>query len=317
MIIVTGAAGFIGSNIVRHLNDNGISDVIAVDDLTDGRKIFNLADLDLADYLDKDEFIRRVEAGDLFAKKIDAVFHQGACSTTTEWNGRFMMDVNFDYSKRLLHYCMERKIPFFYASSASVYGAGNNFAIERRNERPINAYAFSKLMFDQYVRRYLPDSKSPVVGLRYFNVYGSREQHKGSMASVIYHFHQQLAAGDSVNLFSGSDGYDDGEQLRDFVHVDDITSVNLWLLEHAGVSGIYNLGTGAARSFNDVANAVIAWHGRGAIKYIPFPDALRDSYQSYTQADITTLREAGYANEFVSVEDGVRRYLEVLAEAKH
>ncbi len=312
MIIVTGGAGFIGSNIVRQLNRAGSTDILVVDDLTDGRKIFNLADCDLIDYLDKEDFLARIIDGEPFGKNIQAVFHQGACTVTTEWDGQYMMDTNFEYSKRVLHYCQEQQIPLIYASSASVYGAGTNFAIERKNERPINAYAFSKLMFDQYLRQYLPKLQSQVVGLRYFNVYGPGEQHKGSMASVMHHFNQQLQSGDEVRLFSGCDGYGDGEQLRDFVYVEDIAAVNLWMLEHPDVRGIFNLGTGQAQTFNDVARAVIDWHDRGKISYIPFPDNLRDSYQSYTQADLSELRAAGYDREFIAVETGVKRYLDAL-----
>lgn len=312
MIIVTGGAGFIGSNIVRRLNHSGISDILIVDDLTDGRKIFNLADCNLADYLDKDDFLGRIIDGESFGAEIKAIFHQGACTTTTEWDGQYMMDTNFEYSRQVLHYCLERRIPMIYASSASVYGAGSNFAVERCNERPINAYAFSKLMFDQYLRQLLPEIESQVVGLRYFNVYGPGEQHKGKMASVVHHLNQQLQAGDEVRLFTGSDGYANGEQLRDFVYVDDVVAVNLWAHENPHVSGIFNLGTGRARTFNDVARAVIDWHDRGKIAYIPFPDNLRDSYQSYTQADLSGLRAAGYDAQFISIEEGVERYLDFL-----
>ena len=314
MIIVTGGAGFIGSNIVKRLNESGCSNILVVDDLTDGHKIANLADCDFVDYLDKDDFLARLNAGQGVGEKIDAILHQGACSTTTEWDGRFMMQNNFEYSKSVLHYCMDQKVPLVYASSASVYGAGAEFAVHRDNERPINAYAFSKWLFDQYVRGQLPHLQSPVVGLRYFNVYGPREQHKGGMASVVYHFHHQLLTGDTVRLFEGSGGYGDGEQRRDFIHVTDVADVNLWLLEHSEVSGIFNLGTGTARAFNDVARAVIDWHGNGKIEYISFPDSLQNSYQSFTEADMSGLRTIGYDASCLSVEDGVRRYLDALGK---
>ena len=312
MIIVTGGAGFIGSNIVRALNARGVNDILVVDDLEDGRKTLNLSDCDLIDYLDKDNFLARIKSGDHFATDVRGVLHQGACTDTTEWDGRLMMQTNFEYSKHLLHYCSDFQIPLVYASSASVYGAGTEFSIERRCEKPINAYAFSKLVFDQYVRHVQTDLRSAVVGLRYFNVYGPGEAHKGGMASVIYHFHQQLLDGDEVRLFEGSGGYSDGEQRRDFIHVDDVAAVNLWMLDHPECSGIFNLGTGLSRSFNDVANAVIRWHGHGKIRYIPFPESLVDSYQSFTEADMSGLRESGYSAEFLSIEDGVHRYLEKL-----
>jgi ADP-L-glycero-D-manno-heptose 6-epimerase len=312
MIVVTGGAGFIGSNIVRQLNAAGIKDVIVVDNLRDGRKTFNLADCDLIDYLDKDDFLARIRAGDGFVSGARAILHQGACTDTGEWDGRFMMEANFEYSKSLLHYCSENQVPLVYASSAAVYGSGTEFRVDRSCEKPINAYAFSKLMFDQYVRQVKEELRAPVTGLRYFNVYGPGEAHKGSMASVIYHFNEQLKNGDEVRLFEGSGGYGDGEQRRDFVHVDDIAAVNLWLLEHPEANGIFNLGTGTSRSFNEVAGCVIEWHGRGGIRYIPFPESLANSYQSFTEADMSGLRAAGYNAEFLSIEDGVRRYLDVL-----
>jgi ADP-L-glycero-D-manno-heptose 6-epimerase len=310
MIIVTGGAGFIGSNLVKALNARGHTDILVVDDLSDGTKFSNIADLEIADYLDKDDFLARVQAGTDF--KASAVLHQGACSATTEWDGRFMMQINYEYSKALLQYCLARKIPYLYASSASVYGGGSVFKEQREFERPLNMYGYSKFLFDQYVRRILPQAKTQVAGFRYFNVYGPREQHKGSMASVAFHLNGQILAGGKARLFAGSDGYGDGEQRRDFVYVDDVCAVNLWFLEHPRRSGIFNLGSGRSQSFNDVARAVIAWHGRGAIEYIPFPESLKGRYQSFTEADISALRQAGYDQPFASVEQGVRAYLEWL-----
>jgi len=309
MIIVTGGAGFIGSNIVKALNERGRSDIIVVDDLSDGTKFRNLADLEIADYLAHDEFMTRLQAGEDFCA--EAVFHEGACSSTTEWDGRFMMDNNYRYSRELLHYCLEWKIPYLYASSASVYGVGPVFSESREHEQPLNVYGYSKFLFDQYVRR-LSKLESQVVGFRYFNVYGPREQHKGSMASVAFHLNNQIKTEGSVRLFEGCDGYDDGEQRRDFVYVDDVAAVNLWFLDHPEKSGIFNLGTGRSQSFNDVANAVVAYHEKGDIEYIPFPEKLKGCYQSFTEADMTALHEAGYDKPFQTVEQGVRDYMEWL-----
>lgn len=311
MIIVTGGAGFIGSNLVKALNDKGSTDVLVVDDLTDGIKFRNLVDCQVIDYLDKNEFLQYVKQEKNFSEKIEAIFHQGACSSTTEWDGRYMMENNYTYSKELLHYCLNLKIPFIYASSAAVYGTGENFKEINENEAPVNVYGYSKYLFDEYVRRFVIDPESQVVGLRYFNVYGPREQHKGSMASVAWHLNQQIQATGKVRLFAGSGGYADGDQRRDFIHVDDVVNINLWMLEN-GCSGITNVGTGASRAFNDVANAVISWHGKGEIEYIEFPEHLQGSYQSYTEADINSLRQLGYKNDFLSVEDGVKQYLDLL-----
>ena len=313
MYVVTGGAGFIGSNLVRALIARGYDDVIVVDDLEDGHKFVNIADQPIADYLDKDEFIERVETDTAFGASLTAILHQGACSETTEWDGRYMMRNNYGYSQRLLHFCLDRKIPYIYASSAAVYGASQVFSEHPDNELPLNVYGYSKLQFDRYVRRVAASPGSQVVGLRYFNVYGPREQHKGSMASVAFHFNNQVIADDEARLFEGSGGYGDGEQLRDFVYVDDACAVNLWFLENPGVSGVFNTGTGKAQSFNDVANAVIDWHGHGRIRYIPFPAHLEGAYQSFTQADLGKLREAGCDVEFRPVEVGVKDYLDQLS----
>ena len=314
MLIVTGGAGFIGSNLVRMLAERGRDDIFVVDDLEDGHKFVNLSDLPIADYLDKAAFLERM-ADDDFVASLDAVLHQGACSTTTEWNGRYMMENNYSYSQTLLHRCLEHRVPFIYASSAAVYGASTAFAEDPDNEKPLNVYGYSKLQFDRYVRRVAAEPGSQVVGLRYFNVYGPREQHKGSMASVAFHFNNQLLADGEVRLFEGSGGYADGEQRRDFVYVDDVCAVNLWFLDNPGVSGIFNTGTGRAQTFNDVAKAVIAFHGRGAIRYIPFPGHLEGAYQSFTQADLAALRASGCDIDFRPVEDGVRDYLSELADS--
>ena len=312
MHIVTGGAGFIGSNVVQSLTERGCDDVVVVDDLSDGHKFVNISDLNIADYLDKDDFIDRLLADKKFAKGITAILHLGACSETTEWDGRFMMQNNYSYSQKMLHHCLLNKAQFIYASSAAVYGGAKEFVEDPLFENPLNVYGYSKIQFDRYVRRVAANAESQVVGLRYFNVYGPREQHKGSMASVAFHFNNQIREEGVANLFMGTDGYDDGEQLRDFVYIDDISNVNLWFLDNPTVSGIFNAGTGRAQSFNDVANAVIRWHGKGKIRYVPFPDHLRGAYQSFTEADLTQLRQSGCDVEFRPVEDGVKHYLDQL-----
>lgn len=316
MIVVTGGAGFIGSNLIFGLNARGLRDILVVDDLTDGRKFHNLVGADIQDYIDKDTFLDQVRTGVDFGGRIEVIFHQGACSTTTEWNGRFMMNSNYEYSKVLFQYCRERRIPFIYASSAAVYGAGPVFSENPQYERPLNVYGYSKSLFDQYMRRKMPRAGNQVVGLRYFNVYGPRENHKGAMASVAFHLNNQLLADGKVKLFEGCDGYGHGEQRRDFIYVDDVVDVNLWFLENPHVSGIFNCGTGRSQSFNDVAKSVIAHHRGGELEYIPFPEHLRGRYQSFTEADMSALRNAGYRGTFKSVEQGVQRYMAWLNSAQ-
>ena len=312
MIIVTGGAGFIGSNLIKSLNERGISNILLVDNLANGRKMHNIADLNIADYMDKAEFLANITQPKFFGK-VQAVFHQGACSATTEWDGQYVMKNNYDYSKQLLQACISYHAPFIYASSASVYGNGEHgFSVDRACEHPINMYAYSKFQFDQYVRSILPETRNQIVGLRYFNVYGQREQHKGSMSSTAYHFNQQVIADNEVRLFAGCDGYADGEQQRDFIHVDDVVAVNCWLLDNPNQRGIFNVGTGRAEPFNAMAKAVLDWHKKGTIRYIPFPDHLKGAYQSFTQADISGLRTVGYEREFLTVEQGVKRYLDWL-----
>ena len=312
MIVVTGGAGFIGSNIIEALNKAGHENILVVDDLTDGTKFTNIVASKIMDYMDKYDFIAKINADAEFAETIEVIFHEGACSTTTEWDGEYMMANNYQYSKDLLHYCLCHKIPFIYASSAATYGNNTIFVEAPENEAPINVYGYSKFLFDQYVRRILPKAQSQIVGTRYFNVYGPHEQHKDTMASVAYHFNTQLQQAGEVKLFEGCDGYGDGEQLRDFVYVEDAAKVNLWFWKNPNTSGIFNLGTGNSETFNAVADAVIDWHGKGKIKYIPFPEKLRGCYQSFTEADLTALRAAGYKEEFKTVADGVKLYLDWL-----
>lgn len=312
MILVTGGAGFIGSNFVRALNQQGWRDILVVDDLTDGHKFINLADCQIKDYLDKDDFIRSISEKKL-KNKIQAIFHLGACATTTEWDGRFMMKNNYEYSKILFDFSCEQSIPFYYASSAAVYGQGQVFKEDVQFESPINVYAYSKFLFDQYVRDKLPQCKQPVVGFRYFNVYGPREQHKGGMASVAYHLYQQYHKDQVVRLFEGCDGYADGEQLRDFIYIDDVVDIMLWFFERDKDQGIFNIGTGQAEPFNHIAKAILDFYANGQLIYVPFPEHLRGAYQSFTQADISALRHLGYTKAFHSVEQGTKKYLDVLS----
>jgi ADP-L-glycero-D-manno-heptose 6-epimerase len=325
--IVTGAAGFIGSNIVKALNERGVTDIIAVDNLAKADKFKNLVDCEIAEYVDKKDFLDVVESGQL-GGDIEAVLHQGACSDTMETDGRYMMDNNYRYSLSLLEWCQEEAVPLLYASSASVYGGGTVFREERGFEAPLNVYGYSKFLFDQTVRPRLAQASAQIAGFRYFNVYGPRESHKGRMASVAFHFFNQYRAHGRIKLFEGNDGYGHGEQRRDFVSVEDVVNVNMYFLDNPELSGIYNLGTGRSETFNDVAvaavNACRALDGKPAlslqamraeqlVEYTAFPDALRGKYQSYTQADNARLREAGYAAEFLSVADGVGRYIPWLA----
>ena len=328
MYIVTGGAGFIGANIVKGLNARGERDILVVDDLSSGDKFRNLVDCEISDYVDKDLFLQWLEQGKM--PKAAAVFHEGACSDTMEPDGRYMMNNNYEYSKTLLAWCQAQRVPLLYASSASVYGAGRVFEERREHEMPLNVYGYSKFQFDQFVRRVLPEATAPIVGFRYFNVYGPREQHKGRMASVAFHFFNQMREHGRVRLFQGSDGYADGEQRRDFVYVDDVVKVNFHFLDRPDQSGIFNLGTGQAQSFNEVAVAVVnavdalrnpasgsrelqALQQENVIEYIPMHDALYGKYQSFTQASISALRAAGYQDSFHSVQAGVMQYVRWMA----
>ena len=322
--IITGAAGFIGSNLVKALNERGENNIIAVDHLKNADKFKNLVDCEIADYLDKEDFLKKLQDG-FFDGLISAVLHQGACSDTMETDGCYMMENNYQYTLELLNYCQNEEVPFLYASSASVYGGGSVFKESRECEAPLNVYAYSKFLFDQIVRRRWQKRNAQIVGLRYFNVYGSREAHKGRMASVAYHFFNQYRAEGRVKLFEGCGGYANGGQLRDFVSIEDVVKVNMYFLDNPHKSGIFNLGTGQAQSFNDVAVATIntlrvaeskpvlglvEMQQQGLISYIPFPEQLRGKYQSYTQADISALRGSGYTEPFLNVEQGVARYVE-------
>ena len=330
-IVVTGAAGFIGSNIIKGLNARGITNIIAVDDLTEGDKFRNIADLKIADYLDKDVFY------ELFAEnafgKVEAVFHEGACSDTMESDGKYMMDNNYTLSCGLFNACQQNGTRLLYASSAATYGGSDTFVETPEYELPLNVYGYSKLLFDQRMRRECGNNfkkfKRQVVGFRYFNVYGPREQHKGRMASVAFHQFNQFQTEGKVKLFGEYGGYAQGAQMRDFVFIDDVVAVNLWFLDNPDKSGIFNLGSGRAQPFNDVAlsvvNAMRAKKGEaaldlagaakaGLIEYVPFPDALRGKYQCYTQADLTNLRASGCDHQFADVQSGVTQYMATLSK---
>ena len=326
-IVVTGAAGFIGSNIVKALNARGETDILAVDNLTKGDKFVNLVDCEISDYLDKEDFINLVGSGD-FDGEIRAILHQGACSDTMNHDGKYMMENNYQYTLELFEFCQAESVPLLYASSAATYGKGTVFKEDRQYEGPLNVYGYSKFLFDQVLRRRMREGlTAQVAGFRYFNVYGPQEQHKGRMASVAFHNFNQYRETGKVKLFGGYDGYADGTQSRDFVSVEDVVKVNLYFLDNPDQSGIFNLGSGRAQPFNDVAvatvNACRRHEGKpalslaelvqqGILEYIDFPEALKGKYQSFTQADISKLREAGYQEPMLTVEQGVDRYVDWL-----
>ncbi len=333
IIVVTGAAGFIGSNIVKELNNRGYYDIIAVDNLTNGDKCKNLSDLDILDFIDKEDFIESVLNGE-YDNQVDYIFHQGACSATVEANGRYMMKNNYEYSCMLLEFAQKNEVPLVYASSAATYGSSNTFIEDREFEAPLNVYGYSKFLFDQTVRRYFDSGiKAPIVGLKYFNVYGHREFHKGRMASVILHNFRQYQENGSVKLFEGCQGYENGGQMRDFISVEDVVRVNMHFFENhtkepEEISGIFNCGTGKARSFNDLAlatiNACRKAEGnppidlktavtQGILEYTPFPGDLAGKYQCFTEANMTRLvSEAGYKKPFLTLEEGVENYVNLL-----
>ncbi len=323
MIIVTGGAGFIGSNIIKGLNTRGEDNILLVDDLTRTEKLANIADLNVSDFMDKHEFRQHVRQNTVPAG-VRALFHQGACSDTMATDGCYVMDNNYTFSKELYGFCREQHAQFIYASSASVYGNNTNFSEQPENERPLNAYAYSKFLFDRHLRKVHSWDSIQVVGLRYFNVYGYREPHKHRMASVAWHFFNQYQQNGKVRVFEGSDGYANGEQRRDFVFIDDVVAVNLYFLDHPESHGIFNAGTGNCGTFNDVAVAVVNTlrekQGKpavdigqlvesGEIEYLPMPEALHGKYQSFTEADITALRDTGCDVVFSDVPEGVARYV--------
>nr|CBA28826.1 ADP-L-glycero-D-manno-heptose-6-epimerase [Curvibacter putative symbiont of Hydra magnipapillata] len=336
-MVVTGAAGFIGSNIIAGLNARGMTDIIAVDDLKQGDKFRNLVDLKIADYVDMDTFYDEFAGGHY--GQVEAVFHEGACSDTMEQDGKYMMANNYTLSWHLFQACQKRGARLLYASSAATYGGSDTFREDPAFEGPLNVYGYSKLLFDQRMRRECgvnfertkAGRTHQVVGFRYFNVYGPREQHKGRMASVAFHQFNQFNAEGKVKLFGEYGGYPQGGQMRDFVFIDDVVAVNLWFFDNPAQSGIFNLGSGRAQPFNDVASSVVNAMRRlcgesalplddiaqqGLVEYVPFPDALRGKYQCYTQADLSALRATGCDHQFADVQTGVSRYVDWLASRK-
>ena len=309
MIIVTGGAGMIGSNLIIKLNQLGLNDIHIVDNLHNGKKFSNISDLAISDYHDKNEFYIKLNN----FKNVQVVFHLGACSDTTNWDGRYLLKNNYECSKILYNWCQENKTPMIYASSASVYGKGDlGFQEKLSCEKPINLYAYSKFLFDQYVRINENKRTAQVVGLRYFNVYGPREQHKGNMASTIFHFNKQILSNEEAKVFKGNGKIKNGEHKRDFVYVEDCADLNFWFFKNPQISGIFNVGTGKAETFNEVANSIISWHKRGKINYIEFPENLLDAYQNYTQADLNSLKATNCPIKFRNIQNGIKDYLEWL-----
>ena len=316
MLVITGGAGFIGSNLVSFLNNNQDDEILIVEEMdTYPKKFKNLDDLKYVDCIDKDAFINDLNNdSSKYKGKFNNIFHLGACSKTTEPNRDYIISTNLEYSKDILKYSSNNKISLIYASSASVYGEAKSFIETPENESFLNHYAESKLLFDQYYRKHKDRINSQVVGLRYFNVFGPREFHKEGMFSVVYHFFTQINKSDNISLFKGSHGYEDGEQRRDFIHVDDTVQVNNWFKNNPDVSGIYNVGTGKSRTFNDIANCVLDYYRRGSINYIDFPDNLESQYQAYTQADMSKIKSKGYSKDFITLEEGVKSYLDWLSK---
>lgn len=310
MILITGSAGFIGSYLMGYLNKLGEDRILAVDKLGTKEKWKNLLGKRYIDFIDRDYFIENLGS----FNNIKFIFHIGACADTTELNLDYLMNVNFSYSKRLFKYAEDKKIPFIYASSAATYGAGEYGYTDQLdyiyNLRPLNPYGFSKQIFDEWILR--QNDKPPFwAGFKFFNVFGPNEYHKGRMASVVFHAYNQLKETKKIRLFkSHKDGYEDGEQKRDFVYVLDVCKVLVYFYEKQPKSDIYNLGTGTARTFNDLAKNVIKYSNiDGEIEYFDMPEDLRDKYQYFTEADISKLRNVGYDKDFSTLEESIKDYV--------
>ncbi|HEA83869.1 MAG TPA: ADP-glyceromanno-heptose 6-epimerase [Thermodesulfobacterium geofontis] len=313
-IVVTGGAGFIGSNLVEALNQRGEDQIIIVDHLKEGNKWKNLLDLKFLDYIEKDEFLEKIEKG--YFKEVSAIIHLGACSNTTVKDLQFLYLNNYKYSQKLALFSLENNIQFIYASSAATYGDGSlGFSDDESllpKLKPLNPYGFSKQLFDLWL--YYNGLLNKVVGLKYFNVFGEKEFHKGEMRSVVLKAYEQIKKEGKVKLFkSYNPDYRDGEQLRDFIYVKDAVEVTLFFLENPQIKGIFNVGTGKARSFKDLVLAIFsALNIPPNIEYIEMPEYLKKQYQYFTQADITKLRKAGYNKPMWELEDAVKNYVTYL-----
>ncbi len=311
MIVITGGGGFIGSCIVRTLNDNGMNNIVIVDDIASTEKWINLRNKKYNSYIHKRKFLEKL--GSL--EDVESIIHMGACSSTTEKNFDYLYNNNFEFTKCLWNYCAEHQISFIYASSAATYGDGmegfdDQCDIDKL--RPLNAYGYSKQIFDLWVKHQAKEFPSQYVGLKFFNVYGPNEYFKGSMASMVFHGFNEIKSEGEIRLFkSYNSEYTDGKQLRDFVYVKDVCDVIMWFLDHSDVSGLFNVGTGNAQSFHELAEATFhALDLEPNIRFIDMPEELRNKYQYFTQAETKKLRYVGYDKSFHSIEDGVKDYVQ-------
>ena len=310
MIIVTGGAGFIGSCVVRTLNNAGIEDIVIVDNVNTTDKWLNMRDKKYIKYVHKSEFLQELSS----YKGVSAIIHMGAQSSTVETDFDYLWKNNYEYSKSLWKYCAEKQIQFIYASSAATYGDGTEGFDDRADIdklKPLNRYGYSKQLFDLWIKHQAAIFPKQYVGLKFFNVYGPNEYFKGSMASMIFHGYKQIQEFGKVKLFkSCNPDYKDGEQLRDFVYVKDVCDAIFWLLSHEKINGLFNVGTGRAQSFRELAEATFHALGMKAnIEYIDMPEHLKNKYQYYTQAEISQLREAGYTRKFMDLEEGAEDYV--------